>query len=209
MAYDKTRTGLIKQRLIKHVLTKTWIDNGRNFLYPAKSPSRTILRVCRQWSVLAYYRIACLSRALRSTSTRLQRDYLRIYRFVFVFSVHWKTRVNDQRSWRKVENFTLFLVSPSLVHVVHHVRKCLFPFFGWWISLLSSSLTFPQIAKHRLPIRTYSVNLSRETNIASFELKVEFYFVFWAVLLCFLSYIWLAQYQTTKVIPSKTVQNTG
>ena len=39
-------------------------------------------------------------------------------------------------------------------------------------------MTFPQIAKHGLPIRTYSVNLSHETNIASFELKVEFYFDF-------------------------------
>ena len=58
MAYDKTRTGLIKhgllkhglkkRGLIKHVLTKTWIDKARKFSYPAKNPSRTILRVSQQ-----------------------------------------------------------------------------------------------------------------------------------------------------------------
>ena len=51
-------------------------------------------------------------------------------RFCVCVSVHWKTRVNDQRSWRKVKKFTLFLASLSLIHVVHHVRKCYFPLFS-------------------------------------------------------------------------------
>ena len=135
-----------------------------------------------------------------------ESDYLRIYRFVFVFSVHWKTGVNDQRSWREVENFTLFLASPPLIHVVHHVRKTVvfFPFsdgkfhyyLHHWPSRKQGSIDYQFV----LTVLTSLARLISRLSSWRWSLTS----IFWAVLLCFLYKIWSALCQTTNVIPSKT-----
>ena len=120
-----------------------------------------------------------------------ESDYFRIYKFVFVFSVHSKTRVDDQRSWRKVENFTLFLVSPSLLHAVTTQESALF-------SCLSDD-KFYYLPRNSEASSTNSyLSLARQTS------RESGVFLRFSLRCCcvFCHYIWLAQCKITHVILS-------